>query len=69
LDEKFKDDYVKVYPVKSITPYLHCFVSHLNEFRKLHGNFDFFNLAATIVFYDWEKYNKFSLILDEKCLI
>ncbi len=28
-----------------------------------------FNLAATIVFYDWEKYNKLSLILDEKCLI
>ncbi len=41
--ERFLDDYVKVYPVKSITPYLHCFVSHLSEFRKLHGNFNIFN--------------------------
>ena len=41
--ERFLDDYVKLYPIKSITPYLHCFVSHLSEFRKLHGDFNLFN--------------------------
>ena len=41
--ERFLDDYVKIYPIKSITPYLHCFVSHLSEFRKLHGDFNLFN--------------------------
>lgn len=40
---KFFIDYTETFMVTTITPYIHCFVCHMHEFRKLHGNFNLFN--------------------------
>ena len=40
---KFFIDYTETYMVTTITPYLHCFVCRMHEFRLLHGDFNLFN--------------------------
>ena len=46
LTSKFILDYTEAFMIQSITPYLHCFVCHLHEFRSLHGNFNLFNMQG-----------------------
>lgn len=43
LTAAYLDSYLELYHCGSITPYLHCFVSHLHEFRKSYGDFNLFN--------------------------
>jgi hypothetical protein len=38
----FTDNYIKLYG-SNLTPYMHCFVSHLHEFREIHGDFNIYN--------------------------
>jgi hypothetical protein len=42
LTQNFADQFVTLYG-SSLTPYVHCFVSHSHEFRELHGDFNLFN--------------------------
>ena len=40
------DLYTEIYPVNSITPYMHIFVYHLPEYLKLYKNINLFNLQG-----------------------
>ena len=43
LTSQFLIEYSEAFMITTITPYLHCFICHLHEFRKLHGDFNLFN--------------------------
>lgn len=34
----FVDDFVRLYPSKHVTPYMHCMMNHVHEFMKSHGS-------------------------------
>ena len=33
----FVDKFVEIYPLKFVTPYMHCMIMHVSEFMTLHG--------------------------------
>ena len=45
------DDFIKIYPAKHVTPYMHCMMYHVSEFMQLHESILMFTQQ------DLEKYN------------
>ena len=43
LTSQFLIEYLETFMISTISPYLHCFVCHLHEFRLLHQDFNLFN--------------------------
>ena len=36
--KSFVDNFIQIYPSKSVTPYMHCMMNHVTEFLKTHGS-------------------------------
>ena len=43
LTSQFIVEYLEAFMISTISPYLHCFVCHMHEFRLLHQDFNLFN--------------------------
>ena len=51
LSKAFVDNFIKIYPAKHVTPYMHCMMYHVSEFMQLHGSILMFTQQGL------EKYN------------
>ena len=51
LSKAFVGDFIKIYPAKHVTPYMHCMMYHVSEFMQLHGSILMFTQQGL------EKYN------------
>ena len=39
-------DFTETFMINSLTPYLHCFICHMHQFRFIHGDFNLFNIQG-----------------------
>jgi len=46
LTTQFMKDYTETFMINSLTPYLHCFICHMHQFRFIHGDFNLFNMQG-----------------------